>query len=247
MLLCILESELPYPCLTCRAFLPADLRTFVSADVDVFGREKFHHLCQDSLDEFKCAFLAHTKDIIGNAPTAPDFVWSSGTAVFRIGGKGGKHVARKVDFRDDGDSFGSGIAHYLANLILRVESSVSSIFVALPRIEMAYQGLVPISSHFGQLGIALYLDSPSLIVSEMPVQGVHLMHHHHIDVALDFSQVEEMTCRVEVKSAIREARLVTYLQGRKLPWAFSSAFRSIDPRRKKLAYGLQGIYSAVEA
>ena len=99
-----LETEFLDPGLAVRTLCPLGLRALVATDVDILGREYVHDLLENSLEELEGSLLARTENLVGYTPMGPDLVRAAGATEFRIGGKGAEHVARKVDFRNDGDA-----------------------------------------------------------------------------------------------------------------------------------------------
>lgn len=56
--------------------------------------------------------------------------------------------------------------------------------------------------------------APSLVVGEVPVQAVHVVERHHVDVGFHLVNGEEVAAHVEVDAAVGEARLVGDDRGR---------------------------------
>ena len=239
----VLEAEFLYLCLTDRTFLPAYFRTFVSANMNVFRREQFGDFGQHILKEYHCLLLACAEHIVRHSPSSPDFVRASGAAELRICSEGGKHVARKVDFRDDGYAFLCGIFYHGLYLVLGVVSAVRDIVISVPVLPddsaFAYRTL------FGQFRIPLNLHSPSLVVGEMPVEHIHLVYCHHVKDFLDFRNIEEMSCYIEMLTPVCKSRRVLYGDARKGPVLVRSRDPGIDFRRKHLPYRLNGIEESV--
>ena len=79
---------------------------------------------------------------------------------------------------------------------------------------MADDGLVALGTNLGEQRIFLYLDSPSLVVGEMPMEAVDIVQGEHVDKLAYGIGSYEMARHVEVGSAIGEAWSVSYLNGR---------------------------------
>ena len=88
-------------------------------------------------------------------------------------------------------------------------------------------------THLSQPWIPLYLHSPSLVLSQMPVQHIHIVQRHHVDVSLDLIDSEKMTAHIKVGATITECRLILDLHRRK---------RRV--RSKTLAKGLSPVKDA---
>ena len=74
----------------------------------------------------------------------------------------GLHMAGHVNLGNDRYEMRLGEGDDLANVILRIESAVARIALRSPRAD------------FSELRIFLDLDSPALIVGEMPVESIQL-------------------------------------------------------------------------
>ena len=190
----ILQPELGNLCLAMRACLPADFRTFVSSDVDIFRREEFADFCENILKKLHGLLPADTQHIICYAPTSPYVIWATCTSVFRICCKSSKHVAGKVNLRDYGDALCSCISDDVSDLLLCVPAafSVRSVVVCRTFEEVTYESLLSYGSYFSQFRIFLDFDSPSLVVCKVPVEGVELVYLHDIEVSLYFFNIEEL-------------------------------------------------------
>ena len=65
-----------------------------------------------------------------------------------------------------------------------------------------------------ELGVALELDAPALVVGEVPVKHVHLVQCQPVDVFLDIGHREEVAHHVEQHAAVAEAGSVVDAPGR---------------------------------
>ncbi len=66
------------------AFFPLILYCFISANMNIFGREQVYYFCQDIFKEFESVII-NIIDIWRNTPGGSDFHFLTGTAQFRIG------------------------------------------------------------------------------------------------------------------------------------------------------------------
>ena len=158
--------------LTLRAGLPTGLRTFVSSYMDIFIREELTYFCQDIFQESIYSLISCTEHIVGNAPARPDFIRAAGTSQLGICSQGGKHMSREVNLRNDIYTLGRSIGYNLADLILSVPESFS-IWNSVVRMEILSDACtLSDGADFCQTRILLDLDSPSLVLGEMPVELV---------------------------------------------------------------------------
>ena len=129
-------------------------------------------------------------------------------------------MAGHVDFGDDGDVAVGRIAHDIADFVLSVVTAVADAVV--DRRVMAQHGAVAPRTHFGQPRIFLYFHAPALIIGQVPVQAVHAVEGHDVDVALHRFHAKEMAHAIQVHPAIGETRIGGYLGRRQQDLACQS-------------------------
>ena len=190
----ILKSEFCNLGLAVRAFLPAYLRALITTDVYIFGREELADLCEDILKELHCLLLSDAEDVVSDAPFAPYVVWAACTSELWVSSESREHMARKIDLRNDRDALAGSIVKNLPYLVLCEVASLSvrSSVIDLAVEKVAYESLLSYSSHLCQAWIFLDLESPSLVVCNVPVEGVELVHFHDVKVSLYLIHVEEV-------------------------------------------------------
>jgi hypothetical protein len=121
-------------------------------------------------------------------------------------------MAGKVDFRDDGYMPLGCITNQFACLLLSVKASIGD---TVRRFEItAYAGAFPDGAHLGQQRVFLYFNAPALVIRQMPVKSVDVMQRYHVNKRLDRIEREEMTCHIEMCPAIREPRIIIYIDRR---------------------------------
>ena len=245
-LLGVLESQLLDLRLAMRTFLPIYLRTLVASDMHILRREELRNLCKHILKEDHCLLLSGAEDFVSHAPSSPYIIRSSGTSELRICGKSSEHMAGKVDLRDDVDTLCGSIIDDLADLLLAEPAafSVWSAVIYLALEKMAYESFLSYGSDFCELWIFLDLYSPSLVIGDMPVEGVQLVHLHDVKISLDHVHVEEMTHNVHVHSAVSETRSVIDFAAWKRPVKSGGFCFSEDFGRKHL---LDRLYRVIES
>ena len=118
-------------------------------------------------------------------------------------------MAGHIDFGNDGDVPVGSILHNFTHLVLCIESAVPHIFVQ-SRVASDDRPVSP-CSHLSEQRILVDLHTPSLVFSKMPVEGVHVVQHHHIDILFDEIDIEEMTAHIEVHATVGETGAVGYL------------------------------------
>ena len=78
---------------------------------------------------------------------------------------------------------------------------------------MTDNGLLALGANLGEQRIFLYLDAPSLVVGEMPMEAVDIVQGEHVDKLAYGIGSYEMARHVEVGSAIGEAWRVSDMNG----------------------------------
>ena len=194
--------------LTFGAFFPSHLGALVSSYVNVLGRKNLHNFCQYVIDKSQHAVVPCTKHFFGHTPHSPHFVRTSGASQVRIRGQCRLHMSRQIDLGDHGNiAFGS-IIHDFPGLLLRVKTAI--------RLTVIFTAIMPdhrfraTGTYCCQLRIFLYLDTPSLVVGNMPMQSVHVMQNHHIDKLLHLVHREKMAAHIEMYPPVTETRLGFY-------------------------------------
>ncbi len=200
---------------TCLAFgtlFPTGAGSFVTADVDVFGREYVNDFGHDIFEELHGLFVADAQHIFEYAPTWAHFIRSTGTSHFGIGGQCGKHVSGQVYFGDDRDIALPGIFYDFFGLLLRIETAIPGVVIlfGVP----ADNGTVAPGANFRQLGILLYFYSPALVFGEVPVEGIHIVKCQQVYVFFYELNGKEVAAHIEVHASVAEAGFILDAAGR---------------------------------
>ena len=179
--------------------------------MDIFRWEDVHDFVEDILDKCHCGVIAGTKHIFCHAPLGPYIHLLACATKLRIGSNGGAHVPRHIYFGDYIDIAFGGIFHYFACLLLCV---VATVRLAVPFAgKTTYHGLLAVATHLDKFGVFLDFDSPTLVVGEVPVEGVEVMKCHHVDKCFHLIDCIEVARHIEVCSAIAETRCIVYHTG----------------------------------
>ena len=202
--------------LTVGTLLPAILRTFVPTNVEVFAREEGYDFVEYILDELKGRLLTSAIDIIFDTPNITyDILTTVGEAgKLRVRGDSTHTVTWHLNLRDDRHKAILGIADDLTDLILRIEATIAT----------AISFDTP-SSDLSKAGILLDLNTPALVLCEVPVELIDLEHRDDIDVLLHLIYREEVAAYIDHHTAILEGRLIRNTNGRDRP---SSRRKSLD-------------------
>ena len=221
-------------------FVP--IEAFVTAYVNVFGREDFHHFREHALKEFKHLFVAGAEDVLCNAPLGPHFIWPAGAAKLRVCGQRRYHVAGEVDLWDYGYTAFGGVVDYFFHLFLGVEAAVSYSVAAAP--VLAHHGAASPGTNLRQARIALDLHPPALVLREVPVEAVQLVCGHYVQVTLCLFYAPEMAARVKVHSAVLEARAVEDAHVGEYPIGLG-LFPAVNGGRQHLLQSLARVHESV--
>ena len=157
-------------------------------------------------------------------------------------------MAGKIDFRYYGDALCCCISNYLADLVLRVPHAfaVRCMVVVLAGVDMTDDGLLSDRADFCQFRVLLDLDSPALVVGEMPVECIELMYLHDVDISLYCVHAEEMSCLIEVETAVSEAWGIVYRRAWHGPVCLRNCSLAEYLCRKHLLHGLDRVDHTVE-
>ena len=92
----------------------------------------------------------------------------------------------KLYFRDNRDITVGSILYDFFYIFLGVETTVclSVVFAAVA----SDDGFFTHTSDFGEFRIFFDLDSPALVVRQVPVKTIHFVHGQHVDICLDLIQ-----------------------------------------------------------
>ena len=199
--------------LATRAFVPKTFETFVAPDMDVFIRKQGGYFCQDLVHKLESCIFADTERVFVFAVKLvadPDSRRCFHTRQIRIGDKCSQAMSRYVYFRDDAHVAFCSVCQHFLHVFLCVETSVGRFFswllwFALPPLSDTWS--TP-GANFRQAWQGFYLQTPSLIVGQVPVEYIHFVFCQLIDVFLHFLFGEPVTADVKHKSAPGKLRFV---------------------------------------
>src|ERR1039457_6775064 len=94
------------------------------------------------------------------------------------------------DFGNDRDMPGGSVGDNVADLILRIKTTI------FPAVSVVAPG-----ADFSQFGIFFDLDPPALVLCQVPMECVELMKRHEIEKPFDIGDVAEMPADIQHQSA----------------------------------------------
>ena len=98
------------------------------------------------------------------------------------------------------------VCHNLAALLLCVEVWAVGLACVVAAINAVGNPVVAACCTNGcEAWVFLYLEAPSLVIGEVPVETVELVVRHHVDYALYFIEPEEVAAHVEHETAVFKA------------------------------------------
>ena len=201
-----LQTQFTNLCLTLGTFSPTHLRTLVSTDMNIFGRENIHDFIQNIFGKLKGLLITTTQHFIEYTKTSRYLVRSACTSQLWIRCQCGHHVTRHVNLRYDGDETLSSITHNFLGLFLCIESAdrYSVVFIGSGR----SNGFLPIGADFRQFGIFLNFDTPSLVLRQMPMEIIDIVQSKNVDNLFQIINGKIMTTYIHHKSTISETGII---------------------------------------
>ena len=206
--------------LAVRARLPRRALHFVASDMYVLRRKEIEQLCQH-------VFAEGDRAVAADAERCRKVFAPPAAAVarqLRITADGRQRVPRQVDFGNDLDAALCRVSDYLADVVLRVVTSVADfalfaayVFLREEEFRVALVGRAPQADTVvfvrsapcpapGQERVAFDFDPPPLVVGQVQVQAVELVAGQPVRQRHDLLLGEEVARDVEHEAAPCEAR-----------------------------------------
>ena len=209
-----------HPFLTVYTIFPTDTRSLIPAQMNIAGGEKLHHLIQNILHKSESRLFG-TINIIENTPTAFHLKRPSGTGIFRICCQCRHAMSWHFYFRNNFHKTLLGVCHHFFDIFLCIKSAIT-LSVPLCRIipHISHNRFFTVTSDGSQFGIFLDFDTPSLVISQMPMKDVQLMKSKQVNMTLYILLRNEMTGNIKHHSAIRKCRRIFYHYTRDIPFYF---------------------------
>ena len=209
----ILQPQLLHLGLALAAFLPSGTRALITTYMNQFARKHLTHLVHHLMQEVQGLGIASTKHVRRNSPLSPYLIGTSCTTQFGINAECGHHMSGKVYLGNDGNEPFGCIAHYLLHLLLGIIARLGSIVIErIGRIVqsqvLADDGVRANTCLGSQFGQGLHLESPSLIIGQMPMETVHSMQSQYIYKLLDESHGEEVAGAIKFRATVGKSRFV---------------------------------------
>src|SRR5688572_20744356 len=110
-------------------------------------------------------------------------------------------MPRHFDFGNDRHIAFGRVAHFILRVETAMRNAVADVWIEV----LLDHRLLPASADTRQARVLPDLDAPSLVLGEVPVEGVQLVARHEVDVPLDERHRLEVAADVEMEAAPGEA------------------------------------------
>ena len=204
-------------------FMPETFKTFVTADMYIFIREKGGNFRQYLIHELECIILSDTKRIfIFPIELISDIHGIRGfhTGQFRVSDQRCDAMSGHVYFRNNTYITFGCIGQHFFHILLGVETAVGSLLSRLLTFTLpplAHTGSTP-GTNFRQLRQGLYFQPPSLIVRQVPVEDIHLVFGQFINILQNFFLGKPVAANIEHQPAPGELGFVSDFSTRNSPF-----------------------------
>ena len=126
-------------------------------------------------------------------------------------------MSRKLYLGNDRDETIRRVFNDILHLLLGIEASV-----------LGTLAIDALRADLGQFRVLLDLDTPSLVVGQVPMHAVDLEQGQYVQLLLDILYRNEMAAGVEHDTAVAESRLVLDRYGRSGPCDTFHGGRTLD-------------------
>ena len=126
-------------------------------------------------------------------------------------------MSRKLYLGNDRDETIRRVFNDILHLLLGIEASV-----------LGTLAIDALRADLGQFRVLLDLDTPSLVVGQVPMHAVDLEQGQYVQLLLDILYRDEMAAGVEHDTAVAESRLVLDRYGRSGPCDTFHGGRTLD-------------------
>ena len=221
-----LQLVFAHAALAVGTLLPVAHVDFVATNVNIVIGEQVEHLTIDVLAELQHAVLAGTKR--RGEELSPAGALLAGESVVVV--DSAEAVAGNIDFGHDIYATLTGEGNYLADIILRVKTTIFPLRIDILRRQLQIgivlrhsiahaHGILIVGrtpgAALGEQRVFLDFDAPALVVGQVPMELVDLVECQHVEQLHHFFLGEEMARAVEFHASPCETRGVKDLAGGK--------------------------------
>ena len=133
------------------------------------------------------------------------------------------------------------LRHHRDESIGRIADNLLYLFLGIKPTVLRALTLNSLRANLRQLRILLDLDTPTLIVRQMPMQPIDLEQRQHINIFLDILDRHEVATRVQHDAPIAKTRLILDGDRRRLPDDTTHNSRTFNLRWEQLQKRLHAI------
>ena len=155
-------------------------------------------------------------------------------------------MTRKVNLRNHINTLCSSISYNLANLILSVPHALTIRHSVMRREILLDTSSFTNRANLCKTWVLLDLNSPTLVLSKMPVELIEFIYLHDIKITLNLFNTEEMTSLIKMKTTISETWSIRNSNALHSPRSLRSRCSSENLNRKKLLDGLDSIVESTK-
>ena len=203
----IAVSHLLHQSLALVIVLPCACRCLVTSNMYLAVWEHLYHLVEHILDKLYCLWIGNIQHVAEYASVYLYAVCTVGVAAelgiccahcTRVSGE--FHLGNNLDM-----TLGC-ISHNIAALLLGIEIwAVCLVYVITTVYRVNTPRIVAHRTNSCQSWIFLDLETPSLVISKVPVKAVHLVICHYIYHAFDLLDSEIVTAHIEHETTVFKA------------------------------------------
>ena len=198
--------------------------------MEISAGEQWNHFLNNIFQEFEHVFFSRTHYNIFHTPNN---TWSGGltfTRKFGIGRDSSQFMSRSFQLRNNCNKTFGSVSHYILYLLLCVETAI---FSAL--------SINTLRAYFGQLWIFLDFDSPSLVISKMPMERIDFEQRQYIKLFFHIFYRNKMTTRIKHHTTISKTWSIIDTYTRCTPFDVLDNWRAFHLSRQQLQKTLHTI------
>jgi len=190
-----------------RRIFPLIIFYLIAADMEHGTGEDRNHLICHLIQKFHYFRVSHIKNFIMYTEFAWYFDLFSARPQPRIRCDCCTGMSRHTHLRYYRNMAFSCIIHNFFQIFLCIKTAMTFTVIHLTSKMIDFRR-IPESSYFRQLRILLYFDTPSLVISQMPMEDIHFQVCHFIQQLLHHFFTFEITTFIEHKGTPRKSRIV---------------------------------------
>ena len=206
MLRRILQSQFLNLCLAFRAFLPFQLRTLISSDMNIRRWEDIHNFIDHIFGKLQSRLITATQYFIKDTKLRSRFIRTSRATQLRIGSQSRQHVSRHIDLRYHRNKTIGSILYNLPSFFLRIKSTHRNTVVFVGT--RSRDRFLPMRTNLRQFRVFLDLNTPALVFRQVPMKVIDMVHSQHINDFLQIIYREKVASYIHHKPSVVKTRII---------------------------------------